>query len=328
MGDMVNTRSNGDQRSPSRDVGSRPDTTSTLAPVTAILSTDKYPMPPDDNDPVPVLLNPAVYLGPDTGHGAIEQLRAAGSVLDFRVVLATILRELSAERVEAPENTRLVVDGGHVEPGVTIRGGGTVFVLDGAEVHAGAFIDVAAPYAVVLRGTTVQGGTFVCARDGDIVAEPGSLVGTGARVDGPLLLCPMAEVAGVGAYAKASLIGPRTQVGPGAQVKRSALASDVRLYHACFIADSLLAQKAAIGAFTVTGNVRLEGLYGPGAEVTVTVGGERIATGHRKFGAVIGHDTVIPAGCTILPGSLIGPHVAIAPPRQIGGTLPPHTHHR
>ena len=78
--------------------------------------------------------------------------------------------------------------------------------------------------------------------------------------------------------------------------------------HSGYFGDSIVGRATKIGAGTITSNVRLDR-----GEIFSEVKGEKVATGLKSFGAVIGENTLIGTKVNIMPGKFIGSNCEIWP---------------
>jgi bifunctional UDP-N-acetylglucosamine pyrophosphorylase/glucosamine-1-phosphate N-acetyltransferase len=78
--------------------------------------------------------------------------------------------------------------------------------------------------------------------------------------------------------------------------------------HSGYFGDSIIGEGTKIGAGTITSNVRLDR-----GEIFSNVKGEKINTGLKSFGAVIGRNTIIGTKVNIMPGKFIGSNCLIYP---------------
>ncbi|MEF8883178.1 MAG: bifunctional sugar-1-phosphate nucleotidylyltransferase/acetyltransferase [Halapricum sp.] len=147
---------------------------------------------------------------------------------------------------------------------------------------------------------------------GDVVVEEGATVEPGVVIEGPALLRSGAEV-GPNAYVRgATLLGENTHVGQSVEIKNAVVMADSNVPHLSYVGDSVLGRDVNFGAGTKVGNLRHDG-----EAVRVTVKGERISTGRRKFGAVVGDDvktginTSLNAGVTLSTGTRTGPGATV-----------------
>ena len=127
---------------------------------------------------------------------------------------------------------------------------------------------------------TVEEGVHL---HGPVVVEEGARVRSGAYVEGPALIRNGADV-GPNAYVRGStVVGPDAHVGHSVEIKNSVLMADASVGHLSYVGDSVLGRDVNFGAGTNVANLRHDG-----ADVRMTVKGERTDTGRRKLGAVVG----------------------------------------
>jgi bifunctional UDP-N-acetylglucosamine pyrophosphorylase/glucosamine-1-phosphate N-acetyltransferase len=78
--------------------------------------------------------------------------------------------------------------------------------------------------------------------------------------------------------------------------------------HSGYFGDSIVGKNTKIGAGTITSNVRLDR-----GEIFPEVKGEKIKTGLKSFGTVIGENALIGTKVNIMPGKFIGSNCIIGP---------------
>jgi bifunctional N-acetylglucosamine-1-phosphate-uridyltransferase/glucosamine-1-phosphate-acetyltransferase GlmU-like protein len=127
-------------------------------------------------------------------------------------------------------------------------------------------------------------------------------------IEGPVIVRAGASV-GPNAYVRgATLLGEDTHVGNGVEVKNSVVRRGTNVPHLSYVGDSVLGQDANLGAGTTVANLRHDD-----EPVRLTVKGERVSTGRRKFGVVVGDrvrtgiDTALDAGVTLGSGAQTDP---------------------
>ncbi|WP_158056493.1 bifunctional sugar-1-phosphate nucleotidylyltransferase/acetyltransferase [Halorussus halophilus] len=143
---------------------------------------------------------------------------------------------------------------------------------------------------------------------GPVVVEEGAAIDAGVVVEGPALIRSGASV-GPNAYVRgATLLGEGAKVGHSAEVKNSVFMRDATVGHLSYVGDSLLGREVNFGAGTNVANLRHDD-----QSVQFTVKGERVSTGRRKFGVVVGDGTKtginssLNAGVKLSPGSRVAP---------------------
>jgi bifunctional UDP-N-acetylglucosamine pyrophosphorylase/glucosamine-1-phosphate N-acetyltransferase len=118
---------------------------------------------------------------------------------------------------------------------------------------------------------------------GDVVVERGAEVDAGVVIEGPALVRSGADV-GPNAYIRgATLLAEDTHVGNGVELKNTVVMRGSNVPHLSYVGDSVLGEQVNFGAGTQVANLRHDG-----EDVVVTVKGERVSTGRRKFGVVVG----------------------------------------
>jgi len=143
---------------------------------------------------------------------------------------------------------------------------------------------------------------------GNVVVEAGATVEPGVVVEGPALLRDGAHV-GPNAYVRgATLVGEDAEVGHGVEIKNTVVRRGTNVPHLSYVGDSVLGMDANLGAGTQVANLRHDD-----EPVRITVKGERVSTGRRKFGVVVGDgaktaiNTSLNAGVTLSTGATTTP---------------------
>lgn len=160
--------------------------------------------------------------------------------------------------------------------------------------------------------------------EGDVVVEPGARVETGALVEGPAWICAGAIIRHAAYVRDGSIIGPQTKIGHASEVARSVVMAHSFATHFAFIGDSVIGNNVNVGSSCVFANLKVSRAVTEPAthEVTIDVGGVRIATGYTKFGAIVGDGSRTASHVSISPGTLLGKGVVLHTRAQVGGVLP------
>jgi bifunctional UDP-N-acetylglucosamine pyrophosphorylase/glucosamine-1-phosphate N-acetyltransferase len=108
-------------------------------------------------------------------------------------------------------------------------------------------------------------------------------------------------------------------IGAFCEVARSIFQKGVTT-HSGYFGDSIIGEGTKIGAGTITSNVRLDR-----GEIFSEVKGEKLNTGLKSFGAVIGKNTFIGTKVNIMPGKFIGSNCTIFPNSLIKGNIKDNT---
>lgn len=115
-----------------------------------------------------------------------------------------------------------------------------------------------------------------------------------------------------------ALIGENCVVGNSTEIKNSVLFDGVQVPHYNYVGDSILGYKSHLGAGSITSNVKSDK-----TPVCVKNGSEKIETGLKKFGAIIGDGVEIGCGSVLNPGTVIGRNTNIYPLSCVRGVIPP-----
>jgi bifunctional UDP-N-acetylglucosamine pyrophosphorylase/glucosamine-1-phosphate N-acetyltransferase len=155
-----------------------------------------------------------------------------------------------------------------------------------------------------VRGDVAEGAEL----RGAVVVEAGARVEPGTVVEGPVLVRSGATV-GPNAYVRGhTLLAADVHVGHAVEIKNSVVMAGTNVPHLSYVGDSVLGRGVNLGAGTTVANLRHDD-----ADVRLTVKGERVSTGRRKFGVVAGDgaktgiDTSLNAGVTLGTGATTGP---------------------
>ncbi|WP_455923626.1 LpxA family transferase [Pseudomonas putida] len=130
----------------------------------------------------------------------------------------------------------------------------------------------------------------------------------GAVLKGPLVVGPGCFIA-AGAYLRGGCwLAAHCIIGPGAELKTSFMFAGSKLAHFNFVGDSVLGRDVNLEAGSIVCNYRNERAD---KQVRVRLGGELVATGCDKFGALIGDGARIGANAVLAPGALLVPGTVI-----------------
>lgn len=135
--------------------------------------------------------------------------------------------------------------------------------------------------------------------EGNVVLEEGVQIFPHASVRGPCFIGKN-TIIGNNSLVWGSSIGHSCVIGFGTEVKASILHDNIWT-HSTYIGDSILGENVCFGAGSVVGNFRLdEGV------ISSVVGQDRVQTGLKKFGTIIGNNCRIGIHISINPGVKIG----------------------
>ncbi len=151
----------------------------------------------------------------------------------------------------------------------------------------------------------------------DVFIDEGTIIEPGALILGPAWIGRNCMIR-AGCYIRGNvLIGDGCVLGNSCEFKNCILFDHCEVPHYNYVGDAILGHRAHLGAGVVLSNVRLDR-----GEVLVQDPGGTLATGLRKFSAVIGDHAEIGCNSVINPGSLIGRRSLVYPLSSFTGVLP------
>ena len=155
-------------------------------------------------------------------------------------------------------------------------------------------------------------------RGADICAATSATVAPTACLNGPLIIDEDAEIRHCAFIRGSAIIGKGSVVGNSTEIKNDIIFNSVQVPHYNYVGDSILGYKSHMGAGSITSNVKSDKSL-----VVVKDGAEEIATGRKKFGAMLGD--YVEVGCNSVrnPGTVIGRHTNIYPLSSVRGVIPP-----
>ncbi len=138
-----------------------------------------------------------------------------------------------------------------------------------------------------------------------------------AYIGGPCIIDEEAEVRQCAFIRGSAIVGKGAVVGNSTELKNVILFNKVQVPHYNYVGDSILGYKAHMGAGSITSNVKSDKKL-----VVVKEGTERMETGLKKFGAMLGDEVEVGCGSVLNPGTVIGPHSNIYPLSSVREVVP------
>ena len=138
-----------------------------------------------------------------------------------------------------------------------------------------------------------------------------------AYLGAPCIIGPDTEVRHCAFIRGSALVGAGCVVGNSVELKNVILFDGVQVPHYNYVGDSILGHKSHMGAGSVTSNVKSDKSL-----VTVKNGGEKIETGLKKFGAMVGDFVEVGCNSVLNPGTVIGRNSNVYPTSCVRGMVP------
>ena len=169
-------------------------------------------------------------------------------------------------------------------------------------------------------------------------APPAISAPPGVQIEGKVWLHPSVKLPAYATLIGPAWIGARTEIRPGAFVRGNVIVGEggvlgnacefkncllldgVQVPHFSYVSDSILGNRAHLGAGVICSNLRLDQ-----KPVTIRAADVVYETGLRKLGAILGDNAEVGCNAVLNPGSLLGRRALVAPTTSFSGYLPAAT---
>ena len=138
-----------------------------------------------------------------------------------------------------------------------------------------------------------------------------------ACINGPAIIDEEAEIRHCAFIRGNAIVGKGAVVGNSTELKNVILFNKVQVPHYNYVGDSILGFRAHMGAGSITSNVKSDKTL-----VVVKAGEERLETGLKKFGAMLGDYVEVGCNSVLNPGTVIGRQANVYPTSMVRGFIP------
>lgn len=188
-------------------------------------------------------------------------------------------------------------------------------------IASGIFEDRVYPYEVlpyignyiIELGKTLDENEYKKLGD-NIWVHISAIVAKTACLNGPLIVDAGAEIRHCAFIRGNAIIGKNSVVGNSTELKNVILFNNVQVPHYNYVGDSILGFKSHMGAGSITSNVKSDKTL-----VTINVNGNKIETGLKKMGAILGDNVEVGCNSVLNPGTIIGRETNIYPLSMVRG---------
>jgi len=167
-----------------------------------------------------------------------------------------------------------------------------------------------------LNGTIESGATIT----GPAIIEENARIRAGAYVEGPVYIGENSDI-GPNCYLRPfTSIGKNVRIGNACEIKNSIIMNGTHIGHLSYVGDSIIGENCNLGAGTITANLRFDK-----KTVKMMIKGEKIDSGRKKLGVVLGDNVSTGIGAMFMPGVKIGNDCWIDAGAIIREDIPPKT---
>ena len=137
-----------------------------------------------------------------------------------------------------------------------------------------------------------------------------------AVIEGPAIIGDGTQIR-PGAFIRGSVItGRNCVIGNSSELKNCVLLEKVQVPHYNYVGDSVLGNRAHMGAGSICSNLKSDG------KAVVIHGDKEYETGIRKIGGILADGADIGCGCVLNPGTIIGKNTSVYPLNSLRGVFP------
>lgn len=154
-------------------------------------------------------------------------------------------------------------------------------------------------------------------RGNGVFVHKNARVAPTAFLGGPCIVCEGAEIRHCAFIRGSAVVGAGAVVGNSVELKNCVLFDGVQVPHFNYVGDSILGHLAHMGAGAVTSNIKSDR-----TDVTIRLGEEKIETGLRKMGAMLGDRVEVGCNSVLNPGTVIGKRTSVYPLSSLRGAYP------
>ncbi len=189
-----------------------------------------------------------------------------------------------------------------------------------AEIFAGKeypweVLDDIKPFIMKLGGTLPE-DEFDHPEEGVWIAKDAKVFPS-AYIGAPCIIDSGAEVRHCAFIRGSAIVGKNCVVGNSVELKNVILFDNVQVPHYNYVGDSILGYRSHMGAGSITSNVKSDK-----TPVVVKSGDEKIPTGRKKFGAMLGDHVEVGCNSVLNPGTVIGRNTNVYPVSRVRGVVP------
>lgn len=154
-------------------------------------------------------------------------------------------------------------------------------------------------------------------REGNVCIARSAKIAPTAFIGENVIICEDAEVRHCAFIRTNAIVGRAATVGNSTELKNAILFDGAQAPHFNYVGDSVYGYKAHTGAGVITSNLKSDKTL-----VSILVNGERVQSGLKKFGAILGDHVEVGCNSVLNPGTVIGKNSSVYPLSSVRGFVP------
>ncbi|AAY80011.1 bifunctional sugar-1-phosphate nucleotidylyltransferase/acetyltransferase [Sulfolobus acidocaldarius] len=143
---------------------------------------------------------------------------------------------------------------------------------------------------------------------GKVIIEEGAEIRSFSYIEGPTYIGKGCHIGPHSYIRPYTVLLNDVKIGTHTEIKESIVMENSKIPHLSYVGDSVIGEDVNFGAGTVIANLRFDE-----KEIKMNVKGQRVSSGRKKLGAIIGDHVRTGINVTILPGIKIGAYAKIYP---------------
>lgn len=153
--------------------------------------------------------------------------------------------------------------------------------------------------------------------DENIWVAKNASIDDSAKIVGPCIIDENTEIRHCAYIRGGVIIGKNCVIGNSCELKNTIIFDNCQIPHFNYVGDSIMGYHSHIGAGVIVTNLKSDK-----SNIVIKNGEEKIETGLRKLGSIIGDYVEVGCNSTLFPGTIIMPNVNIYPLTRIRGIIP------